>query len=576
MLVSTWLLLLTVQLTAQDNESTGFNYISPMPGSTLVMPQNNIALRHGDVLDSGILTGVEFRVEGSISGMITGKTILSDDRRTIIFRPDAPFAHGEEVHVKTSGKAATEKGVSLEGVEFSFTVTPEVPKVSKDFMMKNAFGVQHFPKTYSSYTPLNKQVNDNNLPEDFPALTAEVMNASFDNGYYFVSPFGYWGWFPDNIPYMIIFDDHAVPVFYQKLAQHGYDLKWNPNGLLSYFFNEWPEPYYRIMDDSYNVVNIITMQNGYLTDFHEFFMLENGHCFIMAYDPQIVDMSQIVPGGVEDAIVIGWVFQELDVNQDVVFQWRSWDHYNILDSEGFVNLTSSTIDLVHGNSIEVTDDNALLLSPRDLNEITKIDRNTGEIIWRLNGNNNMFEFINDTILFSGQHDCRVLANGNLSIFDNGTFIPEPQYSSMVEYEIDEENFTATLVRRLQNDPDIFGEIMGSARELQNGNILAGWGSGVPALTEFDSDGNVASTYYFSGINYRAYRFPWTTKYFSVDTEELNYGYIWMEDQETKTVKVTNNQEADIVITSHHLRGDKFMLEDELPVNIPAGGEVSLE
>jgi hypothetical protein len=31
-------------------------------------------------------------------------------------------------------------------------------------------------------------------------------------------------------------------------------------------------------------------------------MMENGHCFIMAYDPQIIDMSQVVPGGVQDAI----------------------------------------------------------------------------------------------------------------------------------------------------------------------------------------------------------------------------------------------------------------------------------
>jgi hypothetical protein len=324
------------------------------------------------------------------------------------------------------------------------------------------------------------------------------------------------------------------------------------------------------------MIDTYTMQNGYLTDFHEFFMLENSHVFIMAYDPQIVDMSQVVPGGVEDAIVIGWVFQELDVNKNVVFQWRSWDHYDILDAEGYVNLTSSTIDLIHGNAIELTPDNALLLSPRNLNEITKIDRNTGEIIWRFNGNNNMFGFINDTLGFSWQHDCRVMGNGNVSIFDNGSYHPEPQYSSVVEYALDEENFTATLVRRLRNEPDIFGTIMGSAREMPNGNMVTGWGSGEPGLTEFDTGGNMASSYYFAGINYRAYRHHWSTDYFNTDAEDLDFGYIWMEDQKTKTIKITNNQDVEITLTSYHLRGDKFMVETPFPILLPAGGQASLE
>jgi len=422
-----------------------------------------------------------------------------------------------------------------------------------------------------------KSVKDNNLPADFPELTVEVMNDSFDNGYYFVSPFGYWGWFPDNVPYLIIFDDHTVPVYYRRLNAHAYDFKRNKNGLLSYLYNGWePMPYHQIMNSSYEEIDQHTMQNGYTTDFHEFLMLDNGHVIVMAYDPQIIDMSQVVPGGVENATVIGWIFQELDVNNNVVFQWRNWDHYDITDAEGYVNLISSTIDLIHGNAIEVTPDNALLLSPRNLNEITKIDHNTGEIIWRLNGNNNMFEFINDTLGFSWQHDCRVLANGNISIFDNGTYYPEPQFSSMVEYDLDEENFTATLVRRLRNNPDIFGTIMGSAREAQNGNIVTGWGSGVPGVTEFNPEGEVAAIYYFSGINYRAYRYPWSTTYFEPGIDKLDYGYVWKEDQKTKNIHIFNNQGVDIEITSYYLHTNNFILENELPLTIPAEGHITLQ
>ena len=116
-------------------------------------------------------------------------------------------------------------------------------------------------------------------------------------------------------------------------------------------------------------------------------------------------------------------------------------HFLITDAHEHVNLLDSLIDPIHGNAIEVYSNNELLLSARNLNEITKINWNTGNIIWRLGGKNNMFEYENDTLGFSMQHDCRKLDNGNLSLFDNGTFHSE-QMSSVVEYKLDETNFTA--------------------------------------------------------------------------------------------------------------------------------------
>jgi hypothetical protein len=141
-----------------------------------------------------------------------------------------------------------------------------------------------------------------------------------------------------------------------------------------------------------------------------------------------------------------------------VFQWRSWDHFSILDGSvsGYVNLDSSLIDYVHGNAIELDMDGNLLLSSRHMNEITKIDRQTGEIIWRLglNALNNQFTFVNDTRGFSHQHDIRRLANGNITLFDNGNFLV-PEYSRAVEYALDEQAMTATLVWEYRNDPDAF-------------------------------------------------------------------------------------------------------------------------
>lgn len=558
-------------------EQSVFQYISPVPDSKYNLPGKTIALRHGEAIDAESIQGFEFSVVGSESGNVQGKTILSDDGRTLIFKPLSAFKFGEIVHVKTLGELTTQSGLSLKNVDFSFYISSQIPALPQDFVMNSEFEqtASLFPHSQSDFAPKNKAVKDNNLPEDFPELTVEVLNATFDNGYYFVSPFGHWGWFPDNVPYTIIFDDQGIPVYYQKQASHCYDFKKNENGMLSYLYNEWPVPHYKIMNSSYEVVDTYAMPQGLVTDFHEFLMTEENHVFIMAYDPQIVDMSEVVPDGVEDAVVIGWIIHELDASKNLVFEWRSWDHYNILDAEGYVNLLASTIDLFHGNAIEIVDENALLLSPRNLNEITKIDRNTGEIIWRLNGNNNMFEFVNDSLDFSWQHDCRIISNGNLTIFDNGTYHPDPKFSSMVEYEMDEEDYTATLVRRVRNNPDILGIIMGSSREVQNGNVVMGWGSGVPGISEFNADGQVTASYYFAGVNYRAYRYPWATDYFEVSESELNYGYIWKEDQKTKDFKIINNQDSEIQISSYFTHLGKFTIDNEFPIVLQPGELVTV-
>jgi len=197
-------------------------------------------------------------------------------------------------------------------------------------------------------------------------------------------------------------------------------------------------------------------------------------------------MSVVVPGGNPNATVIGLVIQELDENKNVVFQWRSWDHIAITDAV-HEDLTAVTVDCVHGNAIELDNDGNLMISSRHLSEITKISRTTGNIIWRLGGIHNQFTFINDPLGFSYQHHIRRIANGNITLFDNGNYHPTP-FSRAVEYSLDEINKTATLVWQYRNFPDIYGFAMGSAQRLKNGNTLISWGSANPTMTEVTPSG----------------------------------------------------------------------------------------
>jgi hypothetical protein len=222
-------------------------------------------------------------------------------------------------------------------------------------------------------------------------------------------------------------------------------------------------------------------------------------------------MSKIVQGGNPNATVIGFIIQELDEYKIVIFQWRSWDHFKITDAT-HENLQDSIIDYVHGNSIDLDYDGNILISSRHMDEITKIDRQTGDIMWRLGGKNNQFTFTNDTLRFSHQHAFRRLRDKpNLyTLFDNGNF-HTPNFSRAVEYSLDQNNKTCTLVWQFRHGDSVYARAMGYTQRLSNGNTVIGWGSTTPTMTEVDPNGKVVYelTFPIGVFSYRAYRLTWS-------------------------------------------------------------------
>ncbi len=483
----------------------GLQYQSPLPGARYVRKETGIILRApGPVDRSNVPSPDIISVTGSASGRHEGSVKLSDDGRTLVFSPRAAFSPGETVTVQFAYGIRLADGEVALPKDFSFFISPSTPLVPPTNQRSpgEIFGIPRQGAAPETTTVLPKIDRPDTLPVDFPYIQTTLSGTPAE-GRLFLANVRFSGPF---VPYMLILDDTGTPIFYRKMNAWCSDFKVQPNGLLTYY-DTFSERYYAL-DSSYAVVDSFYCGNGYTTDLHELRLLPDGHALLLGQDPEAVDMSTIVQGGNPRAVVTGIVLQELDRDKNVVFEWRSWDHFQITDAT-HEDLRASKIDYVHSNAIELDGDGNILLSSRHLDEITKIDRATGETLWRMGGKHNEFTFVNDPIGFSHQHAVRRLDNGDFILFDNGNF-HSPQFSRAVEYQVDESAMTATLVWQYRHTPDVYGSAMGYVQRFTGGHTLIGWGATNPTVTELDENGSkiLELTFEPGAYSYRAYRYVW--------------------------------------------------------------------
>lgn len=500
-------------------QTARIRYLSPAPGARLVLPETNILIRLDRTLEPGsVIDPSAIVVTGAESGVHPGLTHVADDASTLLFLPDRPFAWGEKVTVRFDQPMFMGSATAPERVSFSFEIAATKPVRRPDFAMlelRSEMGLSSTDDAGSRSAPAADRVEQ--VPPGYPLITANVYHSTAA-GSIFLAPFSF---APPNDPYLLILDNSCFPVFYRRMPNSCYDLKVQPNGLVTYYDSSVGK--FIALDATMSPVDSFACGNGYGTDLHELALLANGHALLLSYDPEPVDMSLVVSGGNPNAIVTGLIVQELDQDKNVVFQWRSWDHFQITDAT-HEDLTAPFIDYVHGNAIEVDTDNNLLISSRHMDEITKIDRVTGEILWRWGGKHNQFTFVGDTLQFSHQHAIRRLPNGNFSLYDNGNW-HDPSFSRAVQYLLDENEMTAQATWEYRNSPDEYGFAMGYVQRLDNGDRLIGWGAAKPDIIEVAPDGaKLMDVTLPTGVyTYRAYRFDWTAPTASVSDAGLSSG-----------------------------------------------------
>lgn len=481
-----------VRLLAQNasygSEKNIIAYQSPNNGDTDVPERTTLIVRpDATVVRGHSAQDFSFDVRGESSGEHLGKVLISDDNETIIFKPNQPFILHERVNVAFSIAAA--ENIPLTSYSFRITSISEQEQKHRLTLFRESEEREN-PQYLGN--EIQDQTNDTIKPSMF--VVDILVPEKVAPGNIFTTRNGVQS-------FIETLDNQASSVF-RRQTPHPICENFRPwpNKTLSY--NNFGQVF--LLDSNCTPIDTFMCGNGYQTDDHEFQLLPNGHTLLMANDTRDTDM-RVITGDSNSTMhgtVIGGIIQELDTQKNVVFQWRSWDHFSIRDdAHSKINDPNLRfVDYCHLNSIEEDADGNIIASFRAMDEVTKISRKSkdGKIIWRWGGKNSYFTFApgSDTMNFCSQHDVRRIANGHITMMDNGNYrtsvwgdgsYHDTAWSRAIEYELDEGNLTAKAVwqySNIDNTPSA-----GSVQRLPNGNtFICSGSSGLQKAIEVSPDG----------------------------------------------------------------------------------------
>lgn len=331
------------------------------------------------------------------------------------------------------------------------------------------------------------------LPAWIPAMTA-VATGTPAPGYVVLS-------FPDG---GVIVDNEATVRWYHH----------SPNGNLNAFTAHADGRFtillaadmvddFILLDREGAEVGTLACAGGFRTRFHDVRILADGTAWLLCDDTRTMDLSGV--GGVADAQVTGTVIQRRDPAGAVTFTWNAFDHFAITDLP-VADRGGAAVNFTHGNALDFDTDGNLLASFRSLNEVTKIDLATGDVLWRFGGLANQFTIVGDTKgSFARQHGLRAAGPGVIQFLDNGNEAP----SRMVRYLMDPDAGTATLDWALVDAPETH-TLIGGGTDVHGptGHGIVSFGT-EGRVVEGDADG--ARVWELAGIDgtyvFRIQRIP---------------------------------------------------------------------
>ena len=278
-----------------------------------------------------------------------------------------------------------------------------------------------------------------------------------------------------------------------------------------------------IYDDHYQPIATVNAGNGLSTDGHEFLITPWNTALILSYTTATANLTPI--GGPAAQTVVNGVVQEIDIaTGKVLLHWNSEDHLPFSQSEQPLPASPSTPwDWFHVNAVHLDTDGNLLIDARNTWTTYKVNRATGDIIWRLGGKASSFTLhaapgqVLDSAgeIFAWQHDPEALGDDVYTFFDNeSSGTPLLPASRAITVKLHERTHVATLVASDNQPEGIAAPSQGTAQTTRTGNLFVGWGA-LPYFSEFDPRGQLIFNAEFpAGVNsYRAYQLSWGRREF---------------------------------------------------------------
>jgi hypothetical protein len=194
-----------------------------------------------------------------------------------------------------------------------------------------------------------------------------------------------------------------------------------------------------------------------------------------------------------DATWIDALVQEIKPDSTQVWSWHLFDHQPAAGTRG---------DVCHGNAMTLDEVNNVLYYNCRFLGLLKVDRITGNILWRIGGGYDTttygpgdFTFNPPESRFDDAHDPELHDDGTILFYDNGGYNNRPPgglHSRVVEYQVDEKEKKATRTFEFPGDFSVdpwysnnwYTPALGSAKRLANGNVLVA--AGDPANLKTDT------------------------------------------------------------------------------------------
>ena len=363
-----------------------------------------------------------------------------------------------------------------------------------------------------------------------PISPVEVWaNSKIQSGYYFMTPLNRQKRKDVLKKSMLSILDESGHLLYYKQLLLASDFKLHGNGQMSYFNSG----VFYVMNSNFKVVDSVKCIGNVKTDSHDFLILPNGNYMLIGKKHVIEDFSnkpiflRRKVAGSKRALAKYDIIQELNKAKKVVFEWDSRGVYSIDDINSFYLNDTSIVDVTHFNSIDVDNNGNILISVRFFDEVAKVRKADGLVLWRMGGKRNQIKVINDSTPFLGQHDARFSGAKRFTLFDNGYGYDSLGHSPRgIEYEVDDVSKTAKIIWKHVSEFPMVCSSAGNLQRLSDGNLLIGYGKqdnagNKLAVEIIDSTGKTQARCWYGDSLFTYRTFFYKKIPFTIERPEIN-------------------------------------------------------